>query len=158
MKRGVKSMLKFKGALGIALIFLISACNVYFGDIIINFSDTENEESDTVSGDEAEEVVRNLFTFLYTGEGDLDRIICDGATGEALQQGLEQTAEALTDSGAEISVSGLTFTASDVTDTTATVTVGGSISVTLAGQTVDIPFSDVPISLTQTDGAWQICG
>jgi hypothetical protein len=157
MKRGVKSILKFKSALGIALIFLISACNVYFGDIIINFSDTENEESDTVSGDEAEEVVRNLFTFLYTGKGSIENAFCAGA-GEALQQGLEQTAEALTDSGAEISVSGLTFTASDVTDTTATVTVGGSISVTVAGQTVDTPFSGVPFSLTQTDGAWQICG
>jgi hypothetical protein len=102
--------------------------------------------------------VKGFYDALYTG-GDVAAFVCNaaGVDKATLEAGYKSAADALTASGAKVDTSGLTYTASNVTADKATVTVGGKLSLDMAGTKTDSPMPDTPINVAKEGDAWKIC-
>jgi putative NADH-flavin reductase len=66
--------------------------------------------------------------------------------------------ESMSADATTIDTNGLTYTVLEITGMDATVVVGGSMSVTVAGQTAVQPLDDVSVPLRSEFGQWKVCG
>jgi hypothetical protein len=113
----------------------------------------------TTSGsDDPTAPVKGLYDALYAG-GEVASFVCNaaGVDKAQLEAGYKSAADALTASGAKVDTSGLTYTASNVTADKATVTVGGKLSLDMAGTKTDSPMPDTPINVVKEADGWKIC-
>lgn len=118
---------------------------------------------ETPLGDAAPDAVARAW-FVAAFAGDAATLL--GHTCEAGQNAAMSVVEsfsALADSRLDsaVDLSGLTYTTVRDNGDAATVEVGGSIVVTVAGQTVEQPLTgDEPIEmpLVREGGAWKVCG
>lgn len=91
--------------------------------------------------------------------GNLDGV--KAQTCAAGQDSVETAATAFSSfssTGATVDASGLTYTKASESGDDATVTVGGTMKVTAAGQSVDQPMENVTMPLKKESGAWKVCG
>jgi hypothetical protein len=96
---------------------------------------------------------------VFSG-GDFKSFVCtsNAAAAEAMTKGFEQMRTTMTASGAKITTDKLTFTAGDVKDNATTVTVGGKMTATVSGNSVDTDFGPIKVPLKNEGGNWKICG
>lgn len=107
-------------------------------------------------GDAPAKAAKDFLNAAYTG-GDVKPLVCSALTATADQ--MAKGFSSVTAGGAKVSMDKLTFTASEVKDNAATVTVGGKLSVTVAGQTVDQDMTgkEFKIPVKNEGGAWKVC-
>jgi ABC-type glycerol-3-phosphate transport system substrate-binding protein len=121
----------------------------------------DNASSAAGAGSPAD-AVRGYFQAIYTGEGDIASMFCGAYTEEqraAATEALQSVTAAFAAAGTDVTIdtSGLTFTTQDETAETASVVAGGSVSVTVAGTTQEVPIAETTIQLRNENG-WKVCG
>lgn len=121
-------------------------------------------DTTTGGGGSPEDAAKAFMEATFAGDGEAMRAaVCAAQRAQITDEVVEQMASAMggaAAAGAEMDYSGLTYTASDVTENSANVTIGGNITVTVAGQSQSMDASQMgmpPLPVTREDGAWKVC-
>ena len=117
-------------------------------------------DTNTTTGGDAATAGKNFMEAVFTG-GDPTPFICTAEADniDEIKAAYSSIADAFTQSGAKLDLSGLTYTVKDETADKATVVVGGKMVVDMAGTKQDIPMDDsnMEIPFVKDGDAWKIC-
>jgi hypothetical protein len=101
------------------------------------------------------DVARSAFQIMFSGEGEIAPLVCSAAADQVAD--MEAGFAAMTGTGAEVDISGLTFTTQNESGNNAEVVVAGTIKLTIAGTETENPFPETTIPMVNENG-WKICG
>ncbi|MDX2077082.1 MAG: hypothetical protein SFZ02_11670 [bacterium] len=105
-----------------------------------------------------EDVAKTWFEALFRADGQALRDnMCQAQRSAITDDVVNNLESSLSGAGATMNTEGVTYSYNDSTNT---VTLGGTISVTVSGQTVDVPMDTFPLGslpMIQENGRWFVC-
>jgi hypothetical protein len=105
-----------------------------------------------------EGATKAFFDAAFAGDAATARAQACASEQENIATYIDAISSSFSTVEASADVSGLTYTKASESGDTATVTVGGNMSVTVAGQTTEVPFEGAEVPLVRESGAWKVCG
>lgn len=110
-------------------------------------------------GGKPEDATKAFFEAVFTGKGNAGDLVCSSAKAqvEQMQKSFDQVKTAMTASGGQLDLSGLTYTKTTESGDNATVEVAGKMKVSVGGQTQEQEFPKVPVPMKKENNAWKVC-
>jgi hypothetical protein len=105
-----------------------------------------------------ETVAKTWIEALFRADGDVLReAMCESQRAAITDEVVESIAGSFSGMEATINTDGITYSYNDSTNA---VTLGGTLSITVSGQTIDVPMESFPLGnlpMVQENGGWFVC-